>query len=430
MATDTVTSILREPIVVNKLRIANRMVLGPMAAIAPNTDGTASEQTVAFFERRARGGVGMIIVGGTCSTARSVAEAPVKTVLRLDTDATLDSIKRVTAAAHAHGVPIIAELTASFGAMAVPGHGRPNISASPIGVVIPEARFPKGMIVPGGKATPVPQEAKVQEIQQLEREVIESAMRAQRAGFDGAEVAAHMSYLAASFLSPRTNKRTDDYGGSVENRARMVFNIVAGIRQQAGPDFVIGLRLPANDLMPEGQGASGFAAVAKRVEAAGLDYVALSYGCYETMDASAPAADGGMIDSGDARLFKQALSVPILFQGVHDPEGAARAISAGHGDLVMWARPMLADPDLPRKVTEGRLPDIVRCRRDNHCMRRMVFKMPVRCEVNPEMGRESRAAGGLPPLDRILKRPVESLVLGLTGSPGVMKFLGSLKKSG
>jgi 2,4-dienoyl-CoA reductase (NADPH2) len=406
------------------------MVLGPMAAIAPNPDGTASDQTVAFLERRAGGGVGMIIVGGGCSTARSVAEAPVKTVLRFDTDATLDSLKRITTAVHAHRVPIIAELTASFGPMGVPGPGRPNISASPIGVVIPEGRFPKGMIVPGGRTTPVPREATVEEIKQLEREVIDSAARARRAGFDGVEVAAHMSYLAACFLSPRTNKRADEYGGSVENRARMLFNIVAGIRKQAGPDHVIGLRLPANDLMPDGQGAQGFAAVAKRVEGAGLDYVALSYGCYETMDASAPAVDGAMIDSGDARVFKQTLSVPVLIQGLHDPASAARAIAGGHGDLVMWARPMLADPDLARKVSEGRLADIVRCRRDNYCIRRMVFGMPVRCEVNPEMGRESRGSRGLPPVERILKRPVESIVLGLTGSPGVMRFLGSLRKSG
>jgi 2,4-dienoyl-CoA reductase (NADPH2) len=148
------------------------------------------------------------------------------------------------------------------------------------------------------------------------------------------------------------------------------------------------------------------------------------------MDASAPAVDGAMIDSGDARVFKQTLSVPVLIQGLHDPASAARAIAGGHGDLVMWARPMLADPDLARKVSEGRLADIVRCRRDNYCIRRMVFGMPVRCEVNPEMGRESRGSRGLPPVERILKRPIESVVLGLTGSPGVMRFLGSLRKSG
>ena len=421
---------LLKPISINKLTIANRMVLGPMAAIEPNPDGTASDQTVAFFDRRARGGVGMIIVGGSASTTRSVEEAMVKTVLRFDIDTTIASLKRITAAVHAHDVPIIAELTAGFGPMGVPGPGRPNIAASAVKVVIPEKRFPRGMIVPGGRTTPTPEPATVQEIRQIEREMIDSAVRAKRAEFDGVEVAAHMSYLAASFLSPRTNQRTDEYGGSAENRARMLSNVVAGIRKECGADFVIGLRLAANDLMPGGQGARGFAEVARHVEAAGLDYVALSYGCYETMDASAPAEDGGMIDSGDARVFKEALRVPVLVQGVHDPVNAAAAIREGHGDLVMWARPMLADPDLPRKVAENRLGEIVKCRRDNYCIRRMVFGMPVRCEANREMGRESRAGGSFPPVERMLKRPVESVVLGVTGSAGVMKVLGSLKKPG
>jgi 2,4-dienoyl-CoA reductase (NADPH2) len=254
------------------------------------------------------------------------------------------------------------------------------------------------MIVPGGRTTPTPEPATVQEIRQIEREMIDSAVRAKRAEFDGVEVAAHMSYLAASFLSPRTNQRTDEYGGSAENRARMLSNVVAGIRKECGADFVIGLRLAANDLMPGGQGARGFAEVARHVEAAGLDYVALSYGCYETMDASAPAEDGGMIDSGDARVFKEALRVPVLVQG--------------------------------ETVAENRLGEIVKCRRDNYCIRRMVFGMPVRCEANREMGRESRAGGSFPPVERMLKRPVESVVLGVTGSAGVMKVLGSLKKPG
>lgn len=427
MAPDQIASILGKPVTVNKLKLANRLVMGPMAANAPNADGSPSEQTIAFFAARARGGIGMIIVGGIIAARRGFEEAPFRPLLRFDVDTFIPQLRRVADAVHAHDVPIIAEIMPGFGRMGVSAPGRPIISASPINVVIPQERFPSGIHVPGGRTTPTPREASVDEIRTYEEEMVAAAGRAQRAGWDGVEVAAHMSYFVASFLSPRTNWRTDEYGGSVENRARMLVNMVAGIRRVAGPDFVVGLRITANDYMPDGQGAEGFAAIARQVEAAGLDYVALSAGCYETMDASAPAVDGGLVDSGDAQIFKRVLSVPVLLQGLHDPQRAARAIAEGHGDLVMLARPLLADPDYARKIVERRPDAIVRCTRENYCMRRMIFKMPVRCSVNPAMGRESRTSR-LPPPGRILRAPLEQLILALTGSRRLMNMIASVMK--
>jgi 2,4-dienoyl-CoA reductase (NADPH2) len=207
----------------------------------------------------------------------------------------------------------------------------------------------------------------------------------------------------------------------------MLVNIVSGIRAKVPADFVVGLRLPVNDYMPDGMGTHGFAEIAKIVEAAGLDYVALSAGCYETMKESAPAADGGMVASGEARIFREILSVPIMFQGIHDPAAAAKAIEDGNGELVMIARSLLADPDYARKVCEARPEAIVKCIRDNTCMRRMVFGMPVRCDVNPAMGRESRTSA-VPPLGRMIKAPIEAAVLSLTGSAAFMSVVGKLRK--
>lgn len=429
MTPDQIADILWTPTTINNLTLANRMVMGPMAANAPNKDGSPSEQTIAFFEARARGGIGMIICGGILSTPRATAESPVN-ALRLDIDTHIPAFKRVADAVHAHDVPIIAEISLSFGRMAVPGPDRPPlISASPINVVIPEDRFPNGFIVPGGQSTRMPREATIEEIQELERETVASAERAHQAGWDGVEVAAHMSYFAASFLSPRTNWRTDDYGGSVENRARLLVNIVREIRRRCGPDFVIGLRITANDYMPDGQGPEGFAAIAREVEKAGLDYVALSTGCYETMNESAPTLDGKLVDSGDARIFKEALSVPVLLQGLHDPARAASAIAEGHGDLVMLARPLLADPNYARKVAERRPDAIAKCNREHICMRRMVFKMPIRCPVNPEMGRESRGSKWPPPISRIARAPAEEAILKLTGSRRFMSLAGAFMKT-
>lgn len=428
MTPQQIGKVLSEPVRINKLTLANRVVMGPMAANAPTQDGGPSEQTIAFFEARARGGVSMIIVGGIVATARSHEEAPFRPTLRFDVDTFIPEFRRVADAVHAHGVPIIAELMPGFGRMGVPGPGRPIISASPMNVVIPEERFPKGVLVPGGRTTPMPDEASVAEIELYERQMIDAAERVHRAGWDGVEVAAHMSYFAASFLSPRTNWRIDQYGGSVENRARMLVNIVTGIRQRLGPDFVVGLRITANDYMPDSQGVTGFAAIAKQVEAAGIDYVALAAGCYETMDMSAPTMDGGLVDNGDARVFKKALSVPVLLQGLHDPGRAAEAIAGGHGDMVMQARQMLADPEYARKASQGRIDDIVRCDRDNYCVRRLVLNMPIRCTVNHAMGRESREPGTLPPVKRLVKAPAEKVILGLTGSKWLMGLAGSVTK--
>lgn len=426
MTPSQIAGILAQPLKVGPATLRNRLVMGPMAANAPQQDGAPSEQTIAFLEARARGGVGMIIVGGLVATTRSYDEAPFRPLLRMDIDDHLPAFGRLADAVHAHGVPLIAEIMHGFGRMGIPGPGRPIIAASPKNVVIPRDRFPAGIVVPADRVTPVPAEASVDEIKTYERELIEAADRARRAGWDGVEVAAHMSYFASSFLSPRTNWRTDEYGGSLENRARILVDAVRGIRERVGRDFIVGLRITINDYMPDGQGVAEFAAIAKLVEAEGLDYVALSTGCYETMDTSAPSADGGMTDSGDARIFKEALSVPVLVQGLHDPANAAAAIAEGHGDAVMLARQLLADPDYARKAVSGQTADIVRCDRQNHCMRRLVMNMPIRCSVNPSMGREGRARGALPPLRRFLQAPIEEAVLGLTGSAILMNAIGAV----
>lgn len=428
MTSQQVAQILSQPIRIGHLTLKNRVVLGPMAANGPTEDGRPSDQTVAFFEARARGGVGMIIVGGTISNQRSWDESRVRPVLRSDVEAFVPDFKRVADSVHAHGVPIIAEIAPGFGRMGVPGPDRPLISASPLNVVLQSSPM---MHVPGGQmAMPTPQEATVAEIEQYERDVIEAAERYRRAGFDGVEIAAIMSYFLASFMSPRTNWRSDQYGGSVENRARMLVNIIKGIRQRTGPDFVVGLRITANDYAPDGQAPEGFAAIAKEVETrAGVDYVALVWGCYETLHLTPDADAANLVDTGDALVFKRVLSAPVIIGGMHDPVRAARAISEGYGDAVMLARPMLADPEYARKVTAGRLDDIVRCDRNGSCMKRLALGMPVRCTMNPRMGVESRAPGSPPPLNRVLKRPMEEAAIRMLGSKTLMNVAGRFMKS-
>ncbi len=423
--TNRLIGALFEPVTIGGLTLSSRFVMGPMAVLAPRTDGRPSEQTREFLVARAKGGIGLIIVGGSVATGRAFEESPFQPVLRMDRDEYLPDLSRLAGAVHVHGTPLVAELMVGFGRMGKPTPARRNISASANDVFIPEDRFPRGMIVPGGKRTPTATEATRADILQLQDETVAAAVRVRKAGWDGVEVAAHMSYFSASFLSPRTNWRTDDYGGSMQNRARVLTDLVRSIRSAVGSGYPVGLRIIANEHLPDGQGPADYAAIAQLVQNAGIDYVALSDGCYETMNVGMSVQDGEIVSQGTASPFKRALSVPLLLPGFHDPLNAARAVAEGRADLIMLARPLLADPGYVNKLRTGRLVDIRACDRDNLCLRRLMMNMPVRCSVNPEMGRESRA-GGLPPPKRWIAAPVEHAILAATGSQSLMKLASKL----
>jgi 2,4-dienoyl-CoA reductase (NADPH2) len=403
--------------------------MGPVAALDPQADGRPSEQTTKFLAARARGGVGMVIVGNTIATKRGFDESPYKPLLRLDLEEYLPELKRVAEDVHEAGAAIIGEAMAAFGRMGRPTKTRPSIAASPMPVIIPKEAFPDGVIIPIDMVMPTPREATIEEIHQLEKDTVDASLRLQRAGWDGVEIPAHMSYLTSSFLSPRTNWRKDEYGGSVENRARMLVNIVREIRAKAGPDFVIGLRITGNDYLADGQKPEVYAEIAGIVEQAGLDYVAVSEGTYETMNTSLPMVDGTILDYGTAAAFRKAVKGKLLLQGFHDPAYAAWAIEQGYADLIMLVRPLLADPDFVNKLKAGKPETIIRCDHSHYCIRRMFFHMPMRCSSNPRTGRECCTPGQMPSLKRILAAALEGLIMALTGSKilmGLIKFVFSV----
>lgn len=418
--------ILSQPIKLGELTIRNRIVQSPMAVLAPRKDGTISGQTLAFFEARAKGGVGLIIVSGGVCNQRQLDEAPYYPLSRIDRDEFIPQFRQLADVVHAHDVPIFAEITGGFGRMGVPRHG-PTIAASAVNVVMPESSFPDGIVIPGGRTMPTPQEATVQQIQDIQQSIAAAALRWKQAGWDGVELAAHMSYFEASFLTPRTNRRTDQYGGNVENRARMLAETVRLIHAEAGPNFPVGLRITCNERIEGGQGPEDYAAIAQIVEREGLAYVALSVGCYESMRVGLTSRTTDVIGHGEAQVFRRMLKCPIMLPGLHDPGEAAAAISAGHGDMTMLGRPLLADPQYPNKVLNGRAADIVRCNEDNYCIRRLMLNLPMRCSVNPEMGRES-GKGHLPPLRRLWQVPIEQAKLSATSSRRIMTLAMKLGK--
>lgn len=386
----TATEVLASPFTINKLRIKNRVVLGPMAVLRPTNDGRPSAQTIAFLRRRAEGGVGLVIVGGSVASERAWNESPFSPNLRFDKDEYVADLARVVDAVHGAGSSIFAQLFPSFGRMGVPRSGAWILAASPRSVDFGAGGLPDHMYVPGGRVTPAPEEATVEEIKSLERDVVAAARRAKTAGFDGVEIAAHMCYFYSSFLSPLANQRTDEYGGTAENRARALRDTVAAVRAEVGPDFPVGIRMSVNDHMPGGQDPDGFAEVAAHIVKAGVDFISLSEGNYESMGENVPSTSGNMLVHGEPQAFRAAVGddVRLFLSSTPDPNQAAGAIAAGQVDATMLARQLLADPDYAAKVLEGRTSEIVWCDHANSCLRRLVLNIPVACHKNPEMGRE------------------------------------------
>jgi 2,4-dienoyl-CoA reductase-like NADH-dependent reductase (Old Yellow Enzyme family) len=306
--------------------------------------------------------------------------------------------------------------------MGKPGEGRLTRAASPSAVRMAAPRLPDGLYIPGGRTNPTPNEITRDEIAHIQRQSVSAAIRAKAAGFDGIELGAHMRYLYSSFLSPRTNWRADEYGGSAENRARMLADTVRAVRAEVGPDYPLGLRVSANEHLPHGQGPQGFAEVVGIIAKAGLGYVALTDANYESMDDNLPSESGASIQHGEPQAFRAAMpDVPLLLSNVYDPEQSAHAVEAGYGDGIMLARQLLADPDFPRKVIEGRLDEIVWCDHANSCLRRLILNVPVRCHLNPEMGREAGAGAGA-----AKTKFHQELLIAVTGSPLLMGIADKL----
>lgn len=415
------TEVLASPWKIDGVEIKNRYVVGPMAVLQPTSDGHPSDQTIAFLTRRAKGGAGLIIVGGTVATEGGYLEAPFQPILRFDQDKFIPELARMVGAVHAEGVPIFAQIFPSFGPMGVPGDGRVTKAASPKAVRMAAPRLPEGLYIPGGRTNPTPTEITKEEILEIQRQTVAAVLRAREAGFDGVELGAHMRYLYSSFLSPRTNWREDEYGGSVENRARILADTVRAIRAEVGSDYPVGVRMSVNDHLDDGQGPEGFAEVAAVIAREGLGYIALTDGNYESMDHNVTSQSGAMIEHGEPQAFRAAVpQVPLLLSSTYKPQQGAQAIAAGYGDGIMLARQMLADPDFPNKVLEGREDEIIWCDHANSCLRRLILNVPVRCHKNPETGREAVLAGGREPLAVKMKRPVQDLLITVSGSRTLM----------
>lgn len=361
---------------IGSMELRNRLVMSPMETMYGTPDGLPSERTVAYFEARAAGGVGLITVGAT-GIDHLHPETPGG--LHLGTEESVAAHRVLVDAVHAHGARIQPQIVhAGPDGLGPEMHGVTSLGPSVIPSYLtgrPSAEVTKEQIV---------------EVLGLYRAAVR---RAAEAGYDGIELhAAHGYMFLGSFLAPQRNRRVDRYrGSSVEGRIRVVLETLAAIRAEVGPDFPITLRISGYERAAGGRPMWETAQVAPLLVEAGVDAFHVSGGVIDRLVTGMVngADDGDGLNVGAAAAVKQAVDVPVIAVGrLHDPVLAERVLAEGRADFVALARPLLADPDLPRKLATGDASRIRPCISCENCIDSLEERFSVDCAVNPQTGRE------------------------------------------
>ncbi|MBU4215217.1 MAG: NAD(P)/FAD-dependent oxidoreductase [Actinobacteria bacterium] len=386
------TPALLSPLAVRGMTLRNRVVMPPMGTNFALPDGTVSDTQIAYYAQRARGGTGLIIVENICVSFPAGSNGT--TQLRIDHDRYVPRLWELTEQLHRHGAMVAVQLNHA-GASANPG--RTGVPAQSSG-----ERPSK----PGGTA-PVPMT--VEQIAQVVTDFATAAARAKRAGFDAVEIHAGHSYLLCQFLSPYYNTRTDAYGGSPANRARIVREVLAAVREQVGPRYPILVRISADELVAGGNGLEESVEVMRHMveEIDVIDVsAALAFNLQYQID-SMDLPDGWRAEM--ARRFRDEFGRPTITSGnIRDPKVAERIIAGGQADLVAMGRGLIAEPWWVRKVADGAADTILSCISCNiGCAdHRIRLDRPIRCTINPDIiGHEEYQ-------ERRVTRPTKVVVVG------------------
>jgi 2,4-dienoyl-CoA reductase-like NADH-dependent reductase (Old Yellow Enzyme family) len=377
---------LFEPGRIGPVEIRNRVVLPSMTTRGADDEGFVTEDGIAYYVARARGGVGLITV--EMASPEKVGRHR-RRELGIYDDRFLPGLERLVAEIHAAGAKAAIQLGHGGGHTREDIAGEPPIAPS----AIPHPVYEVTM------ETVVPVEMTADRIAQTTEAFVDAARRAERAGFDCVEVHAAHGYLISQFLCPAENQRTDDYGGSLENRARFGLEILRRIRAEV-PDIAVIFRLSVDDLFPAGMPLSEGLQVAQWAAENGAYAVHVSAGHYRSLPSGAvmtpPMAmpDAPFLDM--AAQVKARVDVPVIAVGrLGDPALATAAVDEGKADFVALGRGLLADPDWVAKVQRG-VP-VRRCVACNTCVDGMRAGLRLGCLVNPTTGREREFADASPP---------------------------------
>jgi 2,4-dienoyl-CoA reductase-like NADH-dependent reductase (Old Yellow Enzyme family)/thioredoxin reductase len=391
------------------VELRNRLVFQPHFTALGGLDGMPSDAHVAYHEERARGGVGLIVFE---SQAVNPSGKMSRRFVNAWDRAVIPMYRKVTDAVHQHGAKIFSQLTHG-------GHTSlehpPHLMWAPTQMPEPSSNF----------STKAMDQA---DIEATIRGFAEAASNAREGGFDGIEVKVAHDGLLRSFVSPFFNRRTDSYGGSFENRLRMPVEVFQAIRQATEEDFVIGVRICLDEYTNFGFGLDYGLQVSQYLEQAGVvDYFNCDAGSFSSYWMEIPpfAVPEGNFRHLNAALKKVTQLPVIAFGRVKRPELAESILAAGEADLIGMARQLIADPETPNKVREGRASEIRFCIGDNACIYQVGQEKAVRCIHNPAAGRERGLSERvLPPVSR----PRRIVVVG--GGPAGLKVAETAARRG
>jgi NADPH-dependent glutamate synthase beta subunit-like oxidoreductase/2,4-dienoyl-CoA reductase-like NADH-dependent reductase (Old Yellow Enzyme family) len=384
--------ILFSPIKLGPLEIKNRIGGSCTTTGGADQNGFIREECIYSYAGRSEGGAGFITIECTFAT---------------DWGAKTTSFgnPRISGRSYYEGQSNLAEGIKQCGAKAfiqiTPSFGRQGSSktsgetpGAPSAIPSERPQDYEQRIMPRGyetKAqtlggTAVPKVLTLEEIAYMERTYPDAVAAARICGYDAVEFHSPHGYLIHQFLSPRSNQRTDEYGGSLENRFRFLKNLLVASRKRVGPDYCLGIRLSGDEHMPGAIHEEELIQVAKWCEELGASYIHLSDGSYEARKWFFPQDPFCFINH--AKNFKKELKIPLIVPGQHDPYLAEEVLRNGWADAITMGRQLVADQRTPRKWEEGRVDEVTRCLRCNVCLARFNRGLAIRCAVNPNIGRE------------------------------------------
>jgi 2,4-dienoyl-CoA reductase-like NADH-dependent reductase (Old Yellow Enzyme family)/thioredoxin reductase len=334
-------------------------------------NGYVSKRLKEFYVERAKGGAGLLIVGGG---SVSPEDSP---KLSIYGDEYVPSLMELAKAIHAHGTKAAIQLN----------HGGRKTSPRSISMYPIAA----SSIASPGRA--MPRTLTIEEIEQLEEMFAEAGNRVKKAGFDAVQIQAGHGYLVWTFLSPIANKRADSYGGSLEGRTRFLLEIIEHMKEKTGKDFPIMVRINGADYLTGGLTITDSEIIARKLEEAGVSSISVSAG--ERSDLCEYLVPPRAIPKGTntklSAKIKEVVGIPVSVAGrIDNPMLAEKILEEGAADLVEMARPLLADPELPKKTAQRKMEEIRKCIACIHCEAWLNLGLKVECTVNAQAGREWR----------------------------------------
>ena len=359
---------------IGKLTIKNRLVVSAMSSHMGNPDGTPNEQVYAYLEAKARGGWGLIFTEDLGVTFDAGSD---NVVGSLWNDSQIPGWKEAVRRVHAVG--------GLMGAQIYHAGRERYLKAYDTYPVAPSAI--KEPTVPY-----VPRALEVEEIHELTKAFGECARRVKECGFDCVEIHGAHGYLINQFMSPFSNKRTDEYGGTLNNRMRFPLEVVAAVREAVGPDFPIIFRFNTCDYVDGGIQGPEATVMAKMLEEAGVDALHCTQGMFSSKQTIIPPGFiPSMSYSNNAAAIKAAVSIPTIAVGRYNDIYMTEAMLADNkADFVVMARASLADPDLPNKAMAGKIDEIIHCIGcDQGCTGETAARNRISCIANPHTCRET-----------------------------------------